>query len=81
MNATRVVKIVCLVCPDKFGIHKDATDGVYVRYALLYDANGGMTWIDDPLWEDIAGIVLNTGIEGLYIHSQCQWCRAREASS
>ena len=81
MKPTRVVKIVMVVCPDKHGIHKDAVDGVYVRYALLYDANGGMTWIDDPNFDDIKGIVYDTDVAGFVVHAQCQWCRAHESAS
>lgn len=78
---TKVSRMVGIVCPDKFGIHKGSPDGVYVRYALLYDQNGGMTWIDNPNIFDLQGIIFDCSIETTWVESNCPWCNARASSS
>ena len=78
---TKVVRLVGVVCPNRYGIHDGSPDGVYVRYVLLFDQNGGCTWIDDPSIFDIQGIIFDTGIEATWVHAHCPWCLARAQAS
>ena len=78
---TRVVRIVGVVCPDRYDIHKEALGGPYVRYAILFDAGNGCTWIDDPNIFDLQGVASAAGIEVEWVLAHCPWCLARAEAS
>lgn len=78
---TKIVRMVAVYCPDRFGIHKNSPDGIYVRYALLFDAERCVGWIDDPSEFDLHGLIHDSSISAQWVEGDCPWCKARSASS
>lgn len=76
----RTVSITIIVCPDRFGIHREAQikDGVYVRYVILRDEDGNAQFIDDPDYETVREILFTSiGVAAWAEYHDCPFCQAR----
>lgn len=78
----KIVRLVGVYCPDRYQIHKGSPDGIYIRYALLFDSdNDCIGWLDDPSEFDLHGLIYDTLVKAEWIAGDCVWCKARAMSS